>query len=172
MRNARRVGVCVCVRARVCVCVCVCVRAEGGWGEDHPTSPTSSGTTIREPSLYQHLDGTLECLVCCMCLRTTDGTPHSAPRRNLLIATMNDTYDRVKEFREVEVMRLRAHMMVYVKDFMKRSRRMQVRVRVCGCGYAGMRVRVCGCGWGCGCGWQWAERGAGHCAHVRACAVR
>ncbi|KAG2441795.1 hypothetical protein HXX76_003407 [Chlamydomonas incerta] len=44
---------------------------------------------------------------------------------NLLIATMNDTYDRVKEFREVEVMRLRAHMMVYVKDFMKRSRRMQ-----------------------------------------------
>ncbi|KAG2451760.1 hypothetical protein HYH02_003539 [Chlamydomonas schloesseri] len=44
---------------------------------------------------------------------------------NLLIATMNDTYDRVKEFCEVEVMRLRAHMMVYAKDFMKRSRRMQ-----------------------------------------------
>lgn len=30
---------------------------------------------------------------------------------NLLIATMNDTYDRVKEFQEVEVMRLRSHML-------------------------------------------------------------
>ncbi|GIL93087.1 hypothetical protein Vretifemale_20513, partial [Volvox reticuliferus] len=40
---------------------------------------------------------------------------------NLLIATMNDTYDRVKEFCEVEVMRLRSHMMVFVKDFMERS---------------------------------------------------
>ncbi|GLC45472.1 hypothetical protein PLESTB_000317700 [Pleodorina starrii] len=40
---------------------------------------------------------------------------------NLLIATMNDTYDRVKEFREVEVMRLRSHMMVFVKDFIKHT---------------------------------------------------
>ncbi|GIL50319.1 hypothetical protein Vafri_6446 [Volvox africanus] len=42
---------------------------------------------------------------------------------NLLIATMNDTYDRVKEFREVEVMRLRSHMMVFVKDFIKHNAR-------------------------------------------------
>ncbi|KXZ52520.1 hypothetical protein GPECTOR_9g564 [Gonium pectorale] len=40
---------------------------------------------------------------------------------NLLIATMNDTYDRVREFREVEVMRLRTHMMVFVKTFMLRN---------------------------------------------------
>ncbi|GIL50318.1 hypothetical protein Vafri_6445 [Volvox africanus] len=44
---------------------------------------------------------------------------------NLLIATMNDTYDRVKEFCEVEVMRLRSHMMVFVKDFMERSTQSQ-----------------------------------------------
>lgn len=37
---------------------------------------------------------------------------------NLLIATMNDTYDRVKEFQEVEMMRLRAHMMRSMKALM------------------------------------------------------
>ncbi|GIL90845.1 hypothetical protein Vretifemale_18552 [Volvox reticuliferus] len=46
---------------------------------------------------------------------------------NLLIATMNDTYDRVKEFREVEVMRLRSHMMVFVKDFIKHNPRKKLK---------------------------------------------
>lgn len=51
---------------------------------------------------------------------------------NLLIAIMNDTYDRIKETEEIEVLHNRARLIVDLESLLTRGMREKLQVRVRG----------------------------------------
>lgn len=66
---------------------------------------------------------------------------------NLLIAIMNDTYDRIKETEEVEVLHNRARLIVDLESLLTDKMRDALQVRY-SCGSGGRRPGGCGGGGG------------------------